>query len=158
MKWLQLMLGAMLTNGFALLGLKVLAEAGLGDKYQSHYLAAWYASGLAIAIVYSIRGFALPTMREILLGAAMSSASFTGQMCLSMALSGGAPGYLVYPIGAAPACSSWPSAASSFSVSGSACTGSPGSSAALFPWRFFELAVRNLRSNGWTGRFGMPVR
>jgi multidrug transporter EmrE-like cation transporter len=94
------MLGAMLANGFALLGLKVLAEAGLGDKYQSHYLAAWYASGLAIAIVYSIRGFTLPTMREILLGAAMSSASFTGQMCLSMALSGGAPGYLVYPIGA----------------------------------------------------------
>ena len=99
MKWLQLMLGAMLANGFALLGLKVLAEAGLGERYQSHYLVAWYASGLAIAIAYSIRGFRMPNRRAILVGVGMALMSFTGQTCLSLALSGGAPGYLVYPIG-----------------------------------------------------------
>jgi multidrug transporter EmrE-like cation transporter len=100
MKWLQLMLGAMLTNGFALVGLKVLAEAGLSPQYQSHYLLAWYASGLAIAAVYSLKGLAKPNLREIGIGGAMSAMSFTGQVCLSLALSGGAPGYLVYPIGA----------------------------------------------------------
>lgn len=100
MKWLQLMLGAMLSNGLALVGLKVLAEAGLSTRYQNQYLFAWYASGLIVAALYSLRGFGMPSAREIGIGGAMSLMSFTGQVCLSMALTGGAPGYLVYPIGA----------------------------------------------------------
>jgi multidrug transporter EmrE-like cation transporter len=95
---MQFMLTAMLANGFALVGLKVLAEMGLGADYQQQYLAGWYLSGLAIGFVFSLRGFSWPTAREWGLGAGMSAMSFAGQMCLSQALNGGAPGYLVYPI------------------------------------------------------------
>jgi multidrug transporter EmrE-like cation transporter len=98
MKWLQLMLAAMFANGFALVGLKVLAEAGLGAQYQQQYLVGWYASGLAIALAFTLRGFSWPTAREWIIGAGMSLMSFTGQICLSQSLNGGAPGYLVYPI------------------------------------------------------------
>ena len=90
MKWLQLMLGAMLSNGLALVGLKVLAEAGLSERYQNQYLFAWYASGLIVGALYSLKGFAVPSPREIGIGGAMSLMSFTGQVCLSMALTGGA--------------------------------------------------------------------
>ena len=41
MKWLQLMLAAMAANGFALMGAKVLTEAGLAGEHQYHYLLGW---------------------------------------------------------------------------------------------------------------------
>lgn len=100
MKWLQLMLSAMVANGFALVGVKVLAEAGLAADHQYQYLVAWYVSGLVVALLYSARHLSNVWTKEVLLGAAMASASFIGQICLVLALGGGAPGYLVYPIAA----------------------------------------------------------
>jgi drug/metabolite transporter (DMT)-like permease len=98
MKWLRLMLAAMIANGFALVGAKVLSEAGLASTYQYQYLFGWYASGLVAALLYSARDLSLPRAKEILIGAGMASMSFIGQICLVRALAGGAPGYLVFPI------------------------------------------------------------
>ncbi len=98
MKWLRLMLAAMVANGFALIGAKVLSEAGLAGTYQYQYLFGWYASGLLMALLYSARDLSLPWAKEILIGAGMATMSFVGQLCLVSALGGGAPGYLVYPI------------------------------------------------------------
>lgn len=100
MKWLQLMLGAMVANGFGLLGAKVLSEAGLADRYQSQYLLGWYTAGVLAAILYSLRDLSLPSRKEVLVGGAMACMSFAGQICLVAALNGGAPGYFVFPIAA----------------------------------------------------------
>lgn len=100
MKWLQLMLAAMVANGFALMGAKVLTEAGLAGEHQYHYLLGWYTSGLAAAILYSVRELAVPSGKEALIGGGMATMSFLGQLCLVEALNGGAPAYLVYPIAA----------------------------------------------------------
>ena len=98
MKWLQLMLGAMLANGFALVDAKVLSEAGLADRYLSQYLLGWYTAGVLAALLYSLRDLSLPSRKEVLIGAAMACMSFAGQICLVAALNGGAPAYFVYPI------------------------------------------------------------
>jgi drug/metabolite transporter (DMT)-like permease len=98
MRWLQLMLGAMVANGFALLGAKVLSEAGLANRYQSQYLLGWYSSGVLAALLYSLRDLSLPSRKELLIGGAMACMSFAGQICLVAALNGGASAYLVFPI------------------------------------------------------------
>ncbi|MCZ2148912.1 MAG: hypothetical protein LC126_14185 [Bryobacterales bacterium] len=98
MTWLQFMLAAMLANGFALAGAKVLTESGLGRSHQNHYLLAWYFSGFLVALIYSIRSLSRPYGREAAIGAAMAAASFLGQFCLVSSLARGAPGYLVFPI------------------------------------------------------------
>ncbi len=98
MKWLRLMLAAMIANGFALVGAKVLAEAGLAATHRDHYLFGWYASGLVAALLYSVRNLSRPQGKEIFIGAGMAAMSFLGMLCLVGALNGGAPGYIVYPI------------------------------------------------------------
>ncbi len=100
MKWLQLMLGAMLANGFGLLGAKVLSEAGLADRYQSQYLLGWYTAGVIAALLYSVRDLSVPSWKEVSTGSAMACMSFAGQICLVAALNGGAPAYFVFPIAA----------------------------------------------------------
>jgi multidrug transporter EmrE-like cation transporter len=96
--WFRLMLVAMTANGFALLGAKVLAEAGLGVRYSSHYLAAWYGCGFLLALAMSARRVSRPYLRETIIGAGMALMSFLGQACLVGAVSNGAPGYVVYPV------------------------------------------------------------
>jgi len=98
MKWLRLMLAAMLANGFALIGAKILSEAGLAGTYQNQYLFGWYASGVITALAYSARDLSRPWAKEILIGAGMATMSFIGQICLVSALAGGAPGFMVFPI------------------------------------------------------------
>lgn len=98
MKWMQLMLAAMIANGFGLAGTKILTELGLAGKYQLHYLFAWYASGLLAAIVFLAPKLSLPHGREVWIGGAMASMSFLGQFFIVKALRNGAPGFLVYPI------------------------------------------------------------
>lgn len=83
MTWLQFMLAAMLANGFALTGAKVLTESGLGRDYQNHYLLAWYFSGFLVALVYSIRSLSRPYGREAAIGAAMATASFSASSAWS---------------------------------------------------------------------------
>lgn len=98
MKWLRLMLAAMIANGFALVGAKVLTEAGLSSTHGDHYLLGWYTSGFATALLYSVRNLSWPKGREIVIGAAMASMSFIGMLCVVGALNGGAPGFIVFPI------------------------------------------------------------
>lgn len=98
MKWLELMLAAMVANGFALLGAKVLAERGLSGEYQNQYLFAWYISGFVVALIYSARSLSKPHAREAAIGGGMATMSFLGQVCLVLALDAKAPGFLVFPI------------------------------------------------------------
>jgi drug/metabolite transporter (DMT)-like permease len=98
MKWMRLMLAAMLANGFGLAGTKILTEMGLAERYQMHYLFAWYASGLLAAVVFLAPKLSLPHAREVWIGGAMAAMSFLGQFFIVTALRNGAPGFLVYPI------------------------------------------------------------
>jgi multidrug transporter EmrE-like cation transporter len=98
MNWLRLMLGAMVANGFGMLGAKMLAETGLGSRFQDQYLLGWYTTGFVVAVLFTLRKLALPWRKEVMIGGGMALMSFLGQTCLVLALSGGAPGYLVYPI------------------------------------------------------------
>jgi drug/metabolite transporter (DMT)-like permease len=98
MKWMQLMLTAMFANGFGLAGTKILTEMGMADRYQLHYLFAWYASGLLAALVFLAPKLSLPHRREVWIGGAMASMSFLGQFFIVKALRNGAPGFLVYPV------------------------------------------------------------
>jgi multidrug transporter EmrE-like cation transporter len=96
--WLRLMLIAWVTNGIAQLGLKVLSAAGLAERYRYQYLMAWYISGFALSLVFVFRKPAVPYWKEIAIGATMAVCSVAGQACLAMALSSGAPGYVVFPL------------------------------------------------------------
>lgn len=98
MKWMRLMLVAMLANGFGLTGTKIMTEMGLADRYQLHYLFAWYASGLLAAALFLLPKLSMPKAPEIRIGGAMALMSFLGQFFIVRALQNGAPGFLVYPI------------------------------------------------------------
>ena len=98
MRWLRLMLAALVANGFALVGAKVLAESGLSGHYSNQYVFGWYASGLLAAVVFSLKQLSAPWKKEVAIGAGMACMSFLGQICLIGALDAGTPGYLVYPI------------------------------------------------------------
>lgn len=96
--WFQLMVVAFLANGLGPFGLKVLAEAGLADRFQFQYLVSWYLGGLAFALIAFLRDARGVRGREILLGAAMGGASLAGQSLTSLALSAGVPGHVVFPM------------------------------------------------------------
>jgi multidrug transporter EmrE-like cation transporter len=92
------MLIAWFTNGIAQLGLKVLSAAGLAERYRYQYLMAWYVSGFCLSLLFALRKIVRPYGKEIAIGGSLAVCSVIGQACLAMALSSGAPGYVVFPL------------------------------------------------------------
>ena len=85
-------------NGVCTFGLRILAGRGIGEKYISIYLVLWYLAGsvLLAAIYFRKR---LGTRRsDLAVGSALGVASVAGQTSLGLALSGGIPGAIVYPV------------------------------------------------------------
>ena len=96
--WLRLMLIAWFTNGVAQFGLKVLTVAGLTDRYRYQYMVAWYLSGFVLSLCFALRKPERPDGNEIAIGGLLAVCSVIGQACMAMALSTGAPGYIVFPL------------------------------------------------------------
>src|SRR5689334_22293930 len=92
------MLIAWFTNGVAQFGLKVLTVAGLTDRYRYQYMMAWYLCGFVLSLCFALRRPERPDRIEIAIGGLLAVCSVIGQACVAMALSMGAPGYLVFPL------------------------------------------------------------
>lgn len=89
---------AFIGNGLGAYGLRILAGAGLGNVDETQYLALWYAAGLILAFFAILRRKGRPAAREIGIGLAMAACSVFGQMGMAQAMSGGMPGYVVFPV------------------------------------------------------------
>ncbi len=96
--WFRWMMLAFAFNGVCTFGLRILAGRGLGEKYISTYLVLWYLAGaLLLAAVY-FRQRMRSRRSDLAVGAALGLASVAGQTSLGLALSGGIPGAIVYPV------------------------------------------------------------
>jgi hypothetical protein len=89
---------AFLANGLGIFGLKVLSASGLGNTDAVQYLMLWYLSGALLGAIAYFSGSRGASVRELLIGAAMAAASLCGQLAMAGALSGGLPGYVVFPV------------------------------------------------------------
>lgn len=88
---------AFLTNGLGAFGLRMLAAAGLGSITETQYLNLWYAAGFITALLaYAHAG--RPNTREAVVGSGMALCSLGGQVGMALSLSGGIPGFIVFPI------------------------------------------------------------
>jgi multidrug transporter EmrE-like cation transporter len=102
--WFRWMMTAFFFNGICTFGMRILAGRGLASTYTSTYLFLWYSAGaLLLAFMHiSNRLYLrnpLATKRvDLAVGIALGTASVTGQTFLGMALGGGLPGSVVYPI------------------------------------------------------------
>jgi drug/metabolite transporter (DMT)-like permease len=97
-RWFQLMLLACLTNGLGAFGLKILAERGLTDRFESQYLLFWYLGWLLFsAAVLLVKPFK-PYLREIVIAFAMGLCSLAGQFFTGLALARDVAGHVAFSI------------------------------------------------------------
>ena len=90
--WLRWMLIAFVANGLGPFGLKMLAEAGLAERFHYQYLVFWYAGGLVLALGAWMGKRVRPVAAELWIAAVMALGSFFGQLFTSIALERGVPG------------------------------------------------------------------
>ena len=96
--WFLLMLVILVTNGMSAYGLRVIAGWADPATLKFPYLCIWYAGGMAsILIPMLLKGVKLGR-KELLFGALMAALSLGGQVAMAVALSGGVPGHVVFPI------------------------------------------------------------
>jgi multidrug transporter EmrE-like cation transporter len=89
---------AFVTNGLGAYGLRVLAGAGLGGVDETQYLAIWYLAGSILALTVALRYMGKPAAKEFGIGMLMALCSVLGQTGMALAMSGGIPGYVVFPV------------------------------------------------------------
>lgn len=89
---------AFLTNGLGVFGLRVLTGWGLAPGSFVQYLAVWYLAGLLLAALIYLRQLGRPRAKEAAIGLAMALCSLGGQVGMARALSGGLPGFVVFPV------------------------------------------------------------
>jgi multidrug transporter EmrE-like cation transporter len=89
---------AFVTNGLGAYGLRVLAGAGLGSVDETQYLAIWYLAGSLLALAIAFRRMGKPAAKEVGIGILMALCSVLGQTGMALAMSGGIPGYVVFPV------------------------------------------------------------
>jgi len=89
---------AFVTNGLGAYGLRVLAGAGLGSVDETQYLAIWYLAGSLLALAIALRRMGKPAAKELGIGLLMAFCSVLGQTGMALAMSGGIPGYVVFPV------------------------------------------------------------
>lgn len=96
--YFRYMLVAFLTNGLGAFGLRILVGMGLADRFKLQYLAVWYLAGSGLAATVYLIGRRRPRRLEILIALAMGLCSLLGQLGMALALAGGVPGYVVFPV------------------------------------------------------------
>jgi multidrug transporter EmrE-like cation transporter len=96
--WFRWMMLAFVFNGVSTFGLRILAGRGLGEKYISVYLVLWYLAGTLLLTAIYFRRRMRTGRSDVVIGAALGLASVGGQTSLGLALGGGIPGSIVYPV------------------------------------------------------------
>ncbi|MCW5977919.1 MAG: hypothetical protein KIT09_07565 [Bryobacteraceae bacterium] len=96
--YFRYMLVAFLTNGLGAFGLRVLVGMGQAELYKLQYLAVWYLAGAALAAAAYLLRRTRPQSREMLVALAMGLCSLLGQLGMALALAGGVPGFVVFPV------------------------------------------------------------
>lgn len=94
----QLMLVAFFCNGMGPFGLKVLAANNLSDPYHYQFIAAYYFCGFLLIVPVVLLAGIRPSVKELVIGAAMGAFSFAGTLFTAFALERGTPGEIVFPI------------------------------------------------------------
>jgi glucose uptake protein GlcU len=92
------MLLACITNGVGAFGLKILAERGLTDRYESQYLLFWYAGWLVFSLSVVFVKPVKPILREIVIAFAMGLCSLAGQFFKGLALARDVAGHVAFSI------------------------------------------------------------
>ena len=92
------MLLASITNGVGAFGLKILAERGLTDRYESQYLLFWYAGWLVFSLAVVFVKPVKPLLREIVIAFAMGLCSLAGQFFTGLALARDVAGHVAFSI------------------------------------------------------------
>jgi hypothetical protein len=95
--YIRYMCLAFLTTGLGAFGLRMLAAAGLGSITESQYLNLWYASGFVTALLAWAKA-GRPNACEAVVGSGMALCSLGGQVGMALSLSGGIPGFIVFPL------------------------------------------------------------
>ena len=96
--WSRWMMLAFVFNGLCTFGLRILAGRGMAAQYTSAYLLLWYLAGAALLGAVYLGGHMQTKRADLAVGGALGVASVAGQTSLGMALSGGLPGSIVYPV------------------------------------------------------------
>jgi multidrug transporter EmrE-like cation transporter len=96
--WFRLMMITFLLNGLSPFGLRILAGAGLGERYTPIYLFYWYLGGLIFVGIWAFLRGKPPSGSEILVGSMMGLASVCGQFSMGLAMTHGVAGNVVFPI------------------------------------------------------------
>src|SRR5207302_1916652 len=79
-------------------GLRILAGAGLGRVEAIQYLALWYTAGLLLPACAFYGVYRRLERKDVVIVAAMAVCSLICQAGMAFALSGGLPGYVVFPV------------------------------------------------------------
>ena len=96
--WYRMMIVAFFSNGLCVFGMRVLQDMKLGE-YGFLYLAFWYTSGLAVALIPFLMSKKSQMLgREMVIGGLMGLCSSLGLIFLTFALASGLQGYLVFPV------------------------------------------------------------
>ena len=85
-------------NGLSTFGLRILAARGLTSRYVSAYLVLWYLAGTVLLGAVYLQQRMRTRRSDLIIGGALGIASVAGQTSLGLALSGGIPGSIVYPV------------------------------------------------------------
>lgn len=96
--WYRMMAIAFVTNGLCAFGARVLQDMELAKTHSALYLSFWYSAGLVVALVSFLPKFSRLTRSEFVIGGLMGLFSSVGWIFLTLAISRGLPGYLVFPI------------------------------------------------------------
>ncbi len=95
--WIRLMLIAVVANGIAVFGLKVVIARQLG-VFQPQYLVCFYGGALLLALAGLFSARARPQWRELIIGGVMGLGSVLGSQFMGLALQHGVPGHIVFPV------------------------------------------------------------
>ena len=96
--WFRLMMMAFFLNGLCPFGLRILAGLGLATRYTSLYLVFWYLGGGLFMLTLFARARYRPARSDMLVGAGLGIFSTCGQTSMGLALAGGLPGNVVFPV------------------------------------------------------------
>ena len=96
--WFRWMMIAFFFNGLCTFGLRILAGLGWAAQYTSSYLVFWYGAGALFLLFQYIRSREQTKRADVVIGCALGLFSAGGQTSLGLALAGGLPGSIVFPV------------------------------------------------------------
>ena len=96
--YLRLMMLAFLVNGLGTFGMHMVTDTGSAHIGRLTFMSLWYSSGCALAALAFFWNHRRLLPRELFIGGAMGLCSFCGINGMTLALSAGVPGFVVFPV------------------------------------------------------------